>query len=110
MSAGTQYGELDGLNWSCGFMHSATAPACGRDAVWHGFHITDDGDIAFMTACCDGHLPVMKLSAEYTHAMDSPCGLPGSKFVWPENHCFLPDTEDAIAGVGVAFAVVGVAG
>lgn len=91
--AGRTFGEMDpAFNWSCGFQASATGPACLAPAVWHGFQTSGDG-IDGMMACCDAHLPVMKLSAYWVHGLDSPCGLPGSCFRWPENKCYLPPEQ-----------------
>jgi hypothetical protein len=99
MTAGRTYGELDPIfNWSCGFMTSEKDPACLADAAWHGFK-TSDGDIRGMMACCDVHLPVMKLSANWVHAIDTPCGLPDSCFRWPENECYLPPEMYALVEV-----------
>jgi hypothetical protein len=100
MTAGRTYGEMDpAFNWSCGFHNNATDPACLAPAVWHGFIISDEDDITGMMACCDRHLEVMKLSADWVHSIDSPCGLPGSRFRWPENECYLPPEMYALVEV-----------
>jgi hypothetical protein len=99
MTGGRTYGEMDpAFNWSCGFHTSATDPACLAPAVWHGFKTTGN-DIDGMMACCEPHLWVMKLSADWVHSIDSPCGLPGSCFRWPENECYLPPEMLALVEV-----------
>jgi hypothetical protein len=30
----------------------------------------------------------MNLSADYVHRIQHPCGIPGSKFRWPDNECY----------------------
>lgn len=103
MDKGRTYGELDAaFNWSCGYMTSETDPACLADATWHAFKVAD-GDIEWMAASCERHIGVLELSANYTHRLDSACGLPGSKFKWPENVCYMPDEE--ITAVAAAEAV-----
>jgi hypothetical protein len=71
----------------CGFVLSPDDLHCDLDAAWHGFTVDDDG-IEAMMACCDEHLPQMKQAADYVHALEHPCGIPGSMFRWPENECY----------------------
>lgn len=71
----------------CGHAASPGDLHCDRDAAWHGF-LVDGDDIVAMMACCDEHLPEMKLSCDYVHALIHPCGIPGSMFRWPENECY----------------------
>ena len=75
------------LNWTCGF--SPDGPLeCLDVATWHGFRLTDDGlAIECMMAACDAHRVEMK--ADYVHPMDTPCGVTDSRFVWPENFCYV---------------------
>ena len=83
--------------WICGYLshRDSNAIACSQDAVWHGFGMEDTQErIAIMMSCCDEHLPQMKLSADYVHAHQHPCGVPGSMFWWPENECRL-DWDEA---------------
>jgi hypothetical protein len=44
-------------------------------------------------ASCEQHREVMALSADWVHPMDSACLLPGSRFIWPENQCVMPDED-----------------
>ena len=44
-------------------------------------------DIAGM-ASCDEHLCAMKLTADFIHPHEHPCGIDGSRFRWPENECY----------------------
>ena len=84
-------------HWICGHLphRGADAIACSQDAVWHGFALDDAQEcILAMMSCCDEHLPEMKLSADYVHPHEHPCGVPGSWFWWPENKCRL-DWDDA---------------
>lgn len=75
------------LNWTCGY--SPTGPLeCLDVATWHGFKLTDDGlHIAWMMASCDDHRAAMK--ADYSHPMASACAITGSRFIWPENYCYV---------------------
>jgi hypothetical protein len=85
------------LNWSCGFAETPNHPNCLDEAIWHGFTLDSSRQyIIAMMACCDTHKPVMALSADYIHRMDSPCGIPGAWFLWPENECRLPEDGTAI--------------
>lgn len=73
-------------SWSCGY---ADAP-CAHDAAWHGIVLADPDpaqDIAGM-ASCDEHLCAMKLTADFIHPHEHPCGIDGSRFRWPENECY----------------------
>lgn len=91
--------EFDGpeLNWTCGYSPQGILE-CLDEAVWHGFRLTPDGaHIESMSASCDAHRPTMAADCDYVHPMDSPCGVTGSRFRWPENECYLEWGE--IAGV-----------
>lgn len=82
------------LNWTCGF--SPEGPLeCLREATEHGFIINTDEEGRYvglsMMASCRDHAPRMK--ADYVHPMDSPCGVSGSYFKWPENYCYIPWDE-----------------
>jgi hypothetical protein len=85
------------LNWTCGF--SPDGPLeCLDVATWHGFQLTDDGqNIECMMASCDVHRA--KMRAHFEHPMQSACGLAGSRFVWPENFCYVEwGDEPALVG------------
>ena len=88
--------------WICGYLphRGPGAPACSLDATWHGFVLDDAGElIAAMMSSCDGHLPEMKLNADYVHPHQHPCGVPGSEFWWPDNECRLDwDDTELLAG------------
>lgn len=87
------YDVLDeSLKWSCGFGENPTDPPCMDPAKWHGI-IFDGANIwqGGAMACCDEHVKFMRRHADYVHEMGSACFLPGSKFVWPENACYMPD-------------------
>ena len=88
------------LNWTCGY--SPDGPLeCLDDAVWHGFKLTDDGrNIKYMMASCGGHLSNMRARVDWIHAMQSACGLAGSRFMWPENVCYVEWDADGSALVG----------
>jgi hypothetical protein len=91
----------------CTYAPAAGEMACHRDATWHGFVLGDPAEkIAAMLECCGEHLPQMKLTADFTHQMQHPCGIPGSKFRWPENECFTEWDElaelAAMAGIGAS--------
>lgn len=104
-TAGRTFGEMDpAFNWSCGFQTSDTDPACLAVAVWHGFKTVGD-QIESMMACCDRHIAIMELSANWTHRLESACGLPGSMFKWPENLCYLP--AERFSAVEAVAALVG---
>ena len=76
-------------NWSCGFEPAPETFVCGKTATWHGFRLSEDGsNIDSMMASCDDHKVRMEANADYVHAMAHSCGLPGSRFVWPENYCY----------------------
>ena len=85
--SGRQPFDDPALNWTCGY--SPDGPLeCLDAATWHGFRLTDDGlNIDSMFAACDTHRSLMP--ADYVHPMDSPCGVAGSRFVWPENLCYV---------------------
>jgi hypothetical protein len=75
------------LNWTCGF--SPDGPLeCLDAATWHGFRLTDDGSaIDCMMASCETHRALMR--ADFDHPMGTACGITGSRFVWPENYCYI---------------------
>lgn len=83
-------------HWICGHLaHPGATISCSRDATWHGFALDDASEqVAVMMSCCDEHLPQMKLSADYVHPHKHPCSVPGSRFRWPGNECYL-DWDDA---------------
>lgn len=84
------------LNWTCGF--SPQGPLeCLRDATFHGFTV-NGSEIVSMMASCDEHRERMK--AHFKHPMDSPCGVAGSFFKWPENYCYM-DWENELQGMMV---------
>jgi hypothetical protein len=97
--------ELDpSLNWTCGFSPSGVFE-CLDEATVHGFRLTDDGlAIECMMASCEAHAPQMP--ADYRHPMQSACGITGSRFVWPENYCYVEwgDEVPALAGAVEAVA------
>lgn len=75
------------LNWTCGLSPDGWLE-CLDVATWHGFRLTDDGlDIECMMASCEAHRSRMR--ADYEHPMDTPCGVTGSRFVWPDNYCYI---------------------
>lgn len=86
------------MNWTCGF--SPDGPMeCLDVATRHGFQLTEDGQhIAYMMASCDEHRALME--AHFEHPMESACGIAGSRFVWPENVCYVNwgDDESALTG------------
>lgn len=75
------------LNWTCGY--SPDGPLeCLDVATWHGFRLTDDGlNIDCMMAACDVHRA--RMLAHFEHPMGSACGITNSRFVWPENFCYI---------------------
>jgi hypothetical protein len=93
-------------HWTCGYEPYPGAIACSHDAVWHGVALDGDGDAPGM-ASCDGHLPAMKLSADYVHPHQHPCGVPGSMFRWPENECYLDWDEAELLAAGTMREAVG---
>lgn len=85
------------MNWTCGFSPDEVLECFGA-ATWHGFRLTADGrEIDCMLASCDTHRHLMR--ADYEHPMDTPCGVTGSRFVWPENFCYV-DWGDELALTG----------
>lgn len=89
-------------SWSCGFGEDRSSPRCGVDAVWHGIVLTEDrASIVAAMACCDQHRPAMGLSVDYAHAMDSACLVPGGRFRWPGNYCYLPETDGALEAMRI---------
>ena len=78
--------------WTCGYSPCPGAIGCARDVAWHGIAL-DEIDAAGMGSC-DEHLPQMKLTADYVHPHEHPCGVPDSRFRWPENACYL-DWDEA---------------
>lgn len=92
--------QLDpALNWTCGFSPEGVLE-CLDVATWHGFRLTGDGlRIQVMMAACGTHRERMR--ADYTHPMDTACGVAGSIFVWPENFCYVEwGDEFALTGQG----------
>jgi hypothetical protein len=75
--------------WTCGYSPPG-AIGCTRDVTWHGVALdeTSETDAGGMGSC-DEHLPQMRLSADYVHPHQHPCGVPDSMFRWPENECYL---------------------
>lgn len=88
------------FNWTCGFSPTGILE-CLDEAVWHGFRLTPDGlSIESMMAACVTHKPKMAARCDYVHPMDSPCGVAGSRFRWPENECYVEwDEFDALVGL-----------
>lgn len=82
------------LKWSCGFAPTPGVEDCLDPATWHGMGFA--GSDVHEMASCDAHKPLMEAAADYVHEMDSPCGLAGSLFKWPENFCFIPWDEEAL--------------
>jgi hypothetical protein len=73
----------------CDYSPDLGEPHCNRDAPWHGFVLDDPAErIVAMMMSCDDHLRFMKLTADYVHRVEHPCGIPGSMFRWPENECY----------------------
>lgn len=90
-------------NWDCGFEPLPGAFVCAQPATWHGFQLTKDKlDIDCMMASCELHKGRMEDHADYVHEMATCCGLPGSRFSWPENHCHI-DVDFGVL-VRVAFS------
>lgn len=101
-----RYGRLHGVvatHWACGFGENREAPRCGREAAWHAA-VMDEGrtEPIAMMACCDEHRSALERSATFVHPMDSACGLPDSRFVWPENFCYLPEADSALEAMAMA--------
>jgi hypothetical protein len=90
------------LSLFCGYSPSPRDPACPAESVWHGFVLDDLGrHIIAMMSSCDDHKRAMALTADFIHAVASPCAAPGSRFIWPENYCYLPwdEIEQAFAAL-----------
>ena len=87
----------------CGHQFSPDALHCNRDATWHGFAIDEHGIKATM-ASCDQHRPDMERVTDYIHPLVHPCGIPGSRFRWPENECFTEWDEHAVFTQALALA------
>lgn len=82
------------------------APKCQCDATWHGIVIDDgEGDLIAMESC-DEHVAIMRELCDYVHSLEHPCGIPGSKFRWPENECYADWDEQAEFTQAVAVAGV----
>ena len=76
--------------WVCGYSAVSGDPICGADATWHGFVLDDPlKRIVAMMESCDEHVHRMSVTADYIHPLKHPCGIPGSKFRWPENECYM---------------------
>lgn len=83
-------------NWSCGY-EPAGEFVCAKPATWHGFQLdVEMKEIAAMHASCDDHLVYMGKHADWVHPMKSACGIPGSRFQWPENFCYLENGPEAL--------------
>ena len=94
-------------HWICGLVLLPGESLCRRDAAWHGFVLDDSCEyIVAMMASCDDHLPHMKLSADFTHPLKHPCGIPGSSFRWPENECYTDWDEAAEFAAAAGLAAV----
>jgi len=93
-------------HWVCGHQAHPDAIHCNRDVVWHGMALDGERITAGM-ASCDEHLPHMKLSADYVHPHQHPCGVPGSMFRWPENECYLDWDEAELLAAGTVREAVG---
>lgn len=94
-------------NWSCGFEpNEVPADWCAKPATWHGFQMDAEmAHIVAMRASCDDHLVYMGKHADWVHPMKSVCGLPGSRFRWPKNECYIRlDLDLALAGLMAAEA------
>jgi hypothetical protein len=59
-------------------------------------------EIAAMRASCDDHLVYMGKNADWVHPMKSACGIPGSRFVWPENFCYLETGAESLLAAAEA--------
>lgn len=94
--------ELDEwMIYVCGYSPSPAELICGADATWHGFVLDDPfKHVIAMMECCDEHLARMKVTADYVHPLKHPCGIPGSRFRWPENECYTEWDEAAELGAG----------
>jgi hypothetical protein len=88
-------------SWVCGFSVTPADPVCHLDATWHGFVLDDPAEaIVAMMSSCDDHLGHMKLTADFVHPLQHPCGIPGSRFRWPENECYTDwDGEHEVAAL-----------
>ena len=85
----------DWENYLCGHQRLPGEIICARDAAWHGYVLDESAQsIVAMMSCCDEHLPLMKLTADFTHPLQHPCCVPGAWFWWPENECRL-EWDDA---------------
>jgi len=75
--------------------------------VWHGIVLpTDSLDHIAGLPCCDPHLAVARLTADYVHPLVHPCCLPGSDFVEQQNVCVLRwDERRLLAEVAVEVPV-----
>jgi hypothetical protein len=91
--------------WVCGYSPLPGEIVCGRDAAWHGLVLDDPAEsVVAVMECCDEHLPRMKLTADFIHRLKHPCGIPGSRFRWPENECYTDWDEAAELGAWAELA------
>ena len=75
--------QPESANWSCLFAPRPEDPRCGKPATWHGLILTLDATaLRDVTACCDEHVANMRQVVDFTHVMESVCGLPGSMCHW----------------------------
>lgn len=75
--------QPESANWSCLFAPRPEDPRCGKPAAWHGLILTWDGSaLRDVTACCDEHVANMRAVVDFTHVMESVCGLPGAMCHW----------------------------
>ncbi len=87
-------------NWVCGYSATLADPVCHRDATWHGLVLDDPAEhVVAVMSSCDDHLRYVKLTADFTHPLKHPCGIPGSWFRWPENECYTDWDEAGLAAV-----------
>jgi hypothetical protein len=75
--------QPESANWSCLFAERRDDPRCGKPATWHGLILTwDCTALRDVTACCDEHVANMRAVVDFTHALQTECGLPGSMCHW----------------------------
>ena len=87
----------------CGHAPSPDALHCDRDATWHGFVVDDEAvRIVATMESCDEHLPQLEQASDYVHPLQHPCGIPGSRFRWPENECFIEWDEAEFLAAAMA--------
>jgi hypothetical protein len=70
-------------SWSCAYAPTRDDSRCGAPATWHGLILTwDCTDLRDVTAACNEHRPHVEAVADFVHAMDSVCELPGAERWW----------------------------